>query len=320
MNVAATAPGPSAGSPADSSARVNRHPSAMRIERTRFREWPEAYRCTVGDVELTVVVSVGPRILSLRHRDGENLLHADSGDPRVGEWRLYGGHRFTTAPESPASYVPDNTPCRAVEEDASLLIISPKSPDGLDRALRIAGANDGRGFVLTHTLCNTTRQAWTGALWAITGFAAAGCVVVPWGCGDARWRTQMVRYLVQAGTPYANATSRQWQPAADHFVVEPAAERGKIGLFSDRGWAALLRADGTFVKRCPVVPPEAECPDGGCNFEVFVGTDYVEIETLSALTRLGPGEVLEHVERWYWLRETFSPETWPVIESHLNHD
>ena len=316
MNPAATAPGPSA----DPSARVNRPRPAMRIERTRYRAWPEAYRCTVGEVELTVVVSVGPRILSLRYGDGENLLHADGDDLRVGDWRLYGGHRFTTAPESPASYLPDNALCRAVEENGSLLIISPRNPDGLDRALRIAGANDGRGFELTHALCNTNRQEWTGALWAITGLASAGRVVVPWGCGDDRWRTQMVRYLVQAGTPYANATSRQWQPAADHFVVEPRAERGKIGLFSDRGWVALLRPDGTFVKRCPAVPPEAECPDGGCNVEVYVGADYVELETLSPLTTLGPGEVLEHVERWYLLRETFSPEAWPVIESHLNHD
>jgi hypothetical protein len=292
----------------------------MRIERTRFRDWPEAYRCTVGEVELTVVVSVGPRILSLRFRDGENLFHADGVDLRVGDWRLYGGHRFTTAPESPASYMPDNAPCRAIEEHGGLLIVSPAAPDGLERAMRIAGASDGRGFELTHALRNTTCQGWTGALWAITGLAAAGRVVVPWGCGNNRWRTQMVRYLVQAGTPYANATSRQWQPAADHFAIEPAAERGKIGLYSDRGWLALLRPDGTFVKHCPVVAPENACTDGGCNAEVYVGADYVELETLSPLTTLGPGEVLEHVERWYVLRETFTPEAWPVIEGYLSHD
>ena len=316
MNVAATAPHLSAGS----SASVSRPQSAMRIERTRFCGWPEAYRCTVGEVELTVVVSVGPRILSLRFKDGENLLHADGDDLRVGDWRLYGGHRFTTAPESPASYVPDNAPCRAIEQNGSLFIVSPEAPDGLGRSMRIAGANDSRGFELTHVLCNSSCQEWSGALWAITGLVAAGRVVVPWGCGNDRWRTQMVRYLVHAGTPYANATSRQWQPAADHFVIEPAAERGKIGLYSDRGWVALLRPDGTFVKRCPAVAPEGECPDGGCNVEVYVGADYVELETLSPLTILGPGEVLEHVERWSLLRETFTPEHWPMIEGQLFHD
>jgi hypothetical protein len=315
MNVAVTAPGSSAVPPA----RVSRPQPAMRIERTRFRDWPDAYRCTVGEAELTVVVSVGPRILSLRFNDGVNLLHTDAVDLRVGEWRLYGGHRFTTAPESPASYVPDNAPCRATEENGSLLIVSPEAPDGLDRALRIAGANNGRGFELTHVLGNTNCQVWTGALWAITGLAAAGRVVVPWGCGNQRWRTQMVRYLVHAEIPYANATSRQWRPAADHFVIEPAAERGKIGLYSDRGWMALLRPDGTFVKRCPAVAPENQCPDGGCNTEVYVGADYLELETLGPLTTLAPGQELRHIEHWHLLRERFEPEQWPALEERLRH-
>ena len=292
----------------------------MGIEGVGYRGWPEAYRCTIGDAELTVVVSMGPRILSLRFNDGENLLHEDAADVRVGEWRLYGGHRFTTAPESPASYVPDNAHCLATEEKGRLLIAQPNSPNGLAKALRIAAAPGGCGFELTHVLRNTGRHSWQGALWAITGFAAAGRVVVPWGSGTDQCRTQMVRYLVHAGSPYANATSRQWRPAADHFVIEPAGERGKVSLYTDRGWLALLRTDGTFVKHCPAVAPESDCPYGGCNAEVFVGPDYIELETLGPLTTLAPGQEVLHVERWHLLRETFRPEEWGDLETHFLHD
>jgi hypothetical protein len=290
------------------------------IERIGYRDWPEAYRCTMGDVELTVVVSMGPRILSLRFSDGENLLHEDAADLRVGEWRLYGGHRFTTAPESPASYVPDNAPCLATKENGGLLIVQPNAPDGLEKAVRVKAGPGGLGFELHHLLRNTGGRPWRGALWAITGVAAAGHVVVPWGSGTDQWRTQMVRYLVHAGSPYANATSRQWQPAADHFVIEPAGERGKIGLYTDRGWLALLRPDGTFIKHCLNLAPESACPEGGCNAEVFVGPDYVELETLGPLTTLAPGQEVSHVERWHLLRETFRPEEWTAIELHLPHD
>ena len=292
----------------------------MGIERIIYRSWPDAYRCTMGDVQLTVVVSIGPRILSLRFNDGENLLHEDAADVRVGEWRLYGGHRFTTAPESPASYLPDNAPCLATEENGGLLIVQPNATDGLEKAMRVKAGPGGSGFELHHLLRNTGGLPWRGALWAITGFADAGRVVVPWGAGTDQWRTQMVRYLVHAGVSYANATSRQWRPAADHFVIEPAGQRGKIGLYTDRGWLAWLRPDGTIVKHCPNVAPESACPDGGCNAEVFVGPDYVELETLGALTTLAAGQEVSHVERWHLLRETFQPEEWPGIESRLAYD
>jgi len=316
MNATSATPSLSFGSPV----RVNRPQPALGIERIGYRDWAEAFRCTMGEVELTVVVSMGPRILSLRFNDGENLLHEDAADFRVGEWRLYGGHRFTTAPESAASYVPDNAPCLATEENGGLLIVQPNAPDGLEKALRIAAAPGGCGFELTHVLRNTGRHSWQGALWAITGFAAAGRVVVPWGSGTDQCRTQMVRYLVHAGSPYANATSRQWRPAADHFVVEPAGERGKVSLYTDRGWLALLRPDSTFIKRLPEVAPQNACPDGGCNAEVFVGPDYIELETLGLLTTLAPGQEVLHVERWHLLRETFRPEDWAAIETHLPHD
>ena len=86
----------------------------MKIEQTSYRHWPEAYRCTVGPLELVVVTSIGPRILSLRYDGGQNPLDEDTTDFGVGAWRLYGGHRLTVAPETPASYSPDNAPC-AVE-------------------------------------------------------------------------------------------------------------------------------------------------------------------------------------------------------------
>ena len=53
------------------------------------------------------------------------------------------------------------------------------------------------------------------------------------------------------------------------------------------------------MKRAAVISG-ARYPDFGCNFEVFTNPDFLELETLGPLVELRPGEVVEHVERW-WL-------------------
>jgi hypothetical protein len=49
----------------------------------------------------------------------------------------------------------------------------------------------------------------------------------------------------------------------------------------------------------------ARYPDGGCNFELFTNPEFLELETLGPLVELKPGEMAEHVERW-WLFEGVS--------------
>ena len=49
----------------------------MEIERCSFEGWPEACRVVRGDLELVVVASIGPRVASLRYKDGPNILWND---------------------------------------------------------------------------------------------------------------------------------------------------------------------------------------------------------------------------------------------------
>jgi len=67
-----------------------------------FHTWKnrETVKIISGDAELIVGISAGPRILSLHFAGGENLLFQDTTNFKVGDWCLYGGHRFTIAPEN----------------------------------------------------------------------------------------------------------------------------------------------------------------------------------------------------------------------------
>ena len=52
-----------------------------------------------------------------------------------------------------------------------------------------------------------------------------------------------------------------------------------------------------FVKRFDYTEG-ARYPDSGCNTEVFTAASFIELESLSPLKYLEPGETIEHVERW----------------------
>jgi len=287
--------------------------AVMEIEQTSYRLWTEAYRCTVGSAELILVTAIGPRILSLRLNAGANVLHEDPTGFGVGEWRLYGGHRFATAPESEASYTPDNERCAVTTEDGRLTVTQRPDPAGLSRTLHLSGI-DSSGFEIRHVLRNTGAASWQGAPWAITCVDPVGRIVVPWRSPQDCASGPPVRYWSQPGETYADATSRQWQPGADCFVIDPTGQKGKMGLFSDRGWVALLRSDATFVIRSHNPVAGARYPDGGCNVEVYTCAQYLELETLGPLTTLGPGQELVHEERWQLASRTFTPSEWALID------
>lgn len=276
----------------------------MQIEKTSYQAWSEAYRCVIGAVELVVVSSIGPRILSLRLDGGDNLLYEDAGSFGVGAWKLYGGHRFAIAPESETSYLPDNEPCEARVEPDRLTVRQAPDRAGLQKALVITPAAAGQGFEIEHILANRGSLPWHGAAWAITCVPPKGRVVLSWGAGNHRWRTNAVRYWTRAGERYACPSSKQWQPGSDCFQVKPNGEKGKVGLYSSQGWLALVRPEATFGIRCLKVAPEAAHPDGGCNLEVFTCQKFVELETLGPLTTLYPGQELSHSELWLVSNQT----------------
>lgn len=167
----------------------------MRIEPIQYHGWPEAYRCVAGPLELIAVTSFGPRLLSLRFAGGENLLYEDDSGFRVGAWYLYGGHRFTVAPESEASYAPENKPCQ-VRVEHGALFIQQQLEDGLSRTLEISLGLNPAGFRLRHVLRNDRGEPWEGALWAITCVPPADRVLLPKPEGPARfWAVPGQRYV-----------------------------------------------------------------------------------------------------------------------------
>jgi hypothetical protein len=270
----------------------------MQITPTHYREWRQASRCTLGAVELVVVSEIGPRILSLRWRGGPNLLYEDTSGFGVGDWRLYGGHRFTVAPEGDESYAADNRPCLVEPGAQELRISSPIGAAGTRRSLIITSAVDGEGFDLCHELKNEGQRPWSGALWAVTCVPQAG-VVAPRATANIRF--------------WPGTNPGDWNLAPDHVPSVPRFIRGKIGWHSDPAWLASLQAEATLVIHNPEPPLANQCVDGGCNVEIFTCPEYVELETLGGQMILPPGGRALHRQRWRLLEPGFAPKDWAVI-------
>lgn len=273
-------------------------------EAARWHEW-DAVRCVAGDAEMIVGVSAGPRILSLRWRGGPNLLHRDETDFGVGNWRIFGGHRLSVAPEGEGSYPPDNAPCLVRCEGKWLQVESPRGADLLRRTLAIAPATGEDGFEVKHILENAGPQVWSGAVWAITCVSAEGCIVSP--CEPAGSR---LKFWNQPGN---SGFRSQWEQRRDHIVTTPQSLRGKAGWHSSAGWLAQLRPDATLVIDAPEVCTSAQCVDGGCNVEVFTCPNFLEMETLGPRVTLAAGERATHLQRWRLLPGGFAPAQWCEI-------
>jgi len=270
----------------------------MKIERVRWQGW-DALRCLTTHVELIVGVSAGPRLLSFRRDGRRNVLHLDTTDLRVGEWRLYGGHRFTVAPEGPQSYAPDNAPCHSRTSGEELLVTAPADASGLRRTLKIAPAEEGMGFDLCHILDNRGHLPWTGAIWAITCVPSSGAVVAARGPGRPRF--------------WPGTDTARWDLGAGALAVLADGRPGKAGWHASPAWLASLQPDTAFVIHAPQTPSREACVDDGCNLEVFTGPDYLELETLGARTTLPRGSSARHVQRWRLLDPIYAATDWRAL-------
>ncbi|MBC8144259.1 MAG: hypothetical protein H7X80_01670, partial [bacterium] len=71
----------------------------------------------------------------------------------------------------------------------------------------------------------------------------------------------------------------------------------KLGMRNQQGWAGWHRNQQLFMKRF-ACDPDQTYPDMGSNTEVYTAGDFIELESLGAVTTLAPSEAVDHVERW----------------------
>jgi hypothetical protein len=266
---------------------------------------PNCLLLSNGTVEVVVTTDVGPRVVHYGFAGAGNVLGecpSEVVETEWGEWRPWGGHRLWTAPEaSPRSYHPDDEAV-AVEAEGELGVrLTPpvEGRAGVQKELTVTLDAEGSGVTLRHRVWNRGTSRVELAAWALTIMRGGGEIFIPQEpYGPHPQHLLPARPLVlwpytDMSDPRLRFGRRLIRVRSDAALDAPQ----KLGVANKLGWAAYLTGGTLFVKRFGY-EEGARYPDLGCNNEVFTAGSFVEVESLSKLVELEPGEPVEHVERW----------------------
>ncbi len=268
-------------------------------------------------VKLLVTRSVGPRILSFGFKDGENLF-AELPEtlidlPGQDAFHFYGGHRLWHAPEDPGrTYLPDDSPVDVISTENGLTVTQPAEPQtGLQKTLEIRLSGDSAQVVITHRLTNQGLWPVTCALWAITQLKTGGTAILP----QSRQDTGVLPNRSLALWPYTDMANPNVQWGNNYVLVDAELKSPfKVGFPNPRGWLAYWWDGLLFVKRA-AYDPQAEYFDFGSSGECYCDQRFIELETLSPVRTIAPGETASHLETW----GLFEGVDCPRSESEAQH-
>jgi len=258
-------------------------------------------------LELEVLETAGPRLVRLRYKGSANLLaelpQAAAPTP-YGEYRFFGGHRLWHAPEDmPRSYLPDNEGL-VITELPNGLVLDGKVEAGsaIHKQMEIQLKAERPEVVLTHTLINEGLWEIELAPWAISMFRLGGAAVLPYrSAGNPPGLLPNRRISLW---PYSQIHDPRLQLEDEFALIKPVHQTPpfKIGVFNPRGWIAYW-LDGILVRKSFAVHPAGRHVDFGCNAEIYCDGRVIELESLSPLVNLSPGQAVSWRETWQFYEQ-----------------
>lgn len=273
------------------------------MEKIHYSGWDNCYRLSNGIVELIITSDIGPRIIRCGFINDKNLFYENPQETgRVGDnyWISYGGHRFWHAPENPIrTYYPDNYPVKIESTDKGLRSVQKvEETTWIQKSMELR--IDNNNFIqIEHTLENCGLWPVKLAAWAISVMRPGGFALLP--LPD---RGSHPQNLNPTSTlilwPYTDLSDCRYKYEYEYIKVaqDPnVTTPQKIGISSYVGWLAYFNDDTLFVKYSPQ-QNEMTYPDLNSNMEVFVNQKILELETLSPLVEIAPGNSINHKEIW----------------------
>lgn len=269
---------------------------------TRAAEYqdPQLGRCVClenDSYQLVAPLGFGIRILHFSRAGGENLFYQQPAEMQElthpGGWRLYGGHRLWAAPEGEHCYQPDNLPVTwTFREDTLTLLQQSAAGEPLEKSMRVCLAQDH--VQVAHRLKNEGSQPLPLALWGITSLCPGGCQTIPLAQQHQPWAPDRTVTLWN-GADLSNP-QLSFQPGQMTLRHQALPSPIKLGVRMHQGPARYRLGEEEFCLWANW--PLGNYPDGGVNYETYLCRHMVEMETLSPLYRLAPGEGQEHTEFW----------------------
>ena len=269
----------------------------------------ECYALENEQLKLLVMRSAGPRILSFGFKDGDNLF-AELPNARIDDFgndafHFYGGHRLWHAPEEPRrTYLPDDFPVDIVPVENGLTITQKtEAQTGLQKMIEIRLPGESPQVIITHYLTNQGLWPVTCAPWAITQLKPGGTAILP----QARQDTGVLPNRSLALWPYTDMVNPNVRWGSNYILLDAELDSPfKIGFPNPRGWLAYWWNGTLFVKRTEY-DSQAEYFDFGSSSECYCNQTFIELETLSPIRTIAPGETVSHIETWELYKDIDRP-------------
>lgn len=272
----------------------------------------EGVRLETSALALEVTTGCGPRITGFASKKGRagNVMWQTDAVASTG-LRFLGGHRLWHAPEHlERTYQPDNDAVAVKPLKTGLALAQvPEAKTGLQKALKIEFRGE-RTVRVTHALTNHGLWPVETACWALTMLRPGGYGVLPLLPKGSHAAGDLLPAYSLVPWTYTDLSLDGWDLHRDYFGIDvPAFDTSqKLGLTDYPGWSAYHIDGATFVKHAAVIAG-ASYPDRGSPFETFTNGQMIELETLGPITRLAPGESVQHVEHWTILDGLKEPAT-----------
>jgi hypothetical protein len=270
-------------------------------------------------LRIDYLAEAGPRLVRLIVAGSTDNLLAEVPEihwPTAwGDYHVRGGHRVSIAPEAlNLSYVPDDAGLVIESATGGVRLIRPtEAGSGVSKSIEIQLHPDRPALTLTNTVCNDRSEPIEIAAWAITQLNLCGIAVAPLRKPAIINHHRPDRQLVL--WPYTLWRDERLVVDDDYVWIDaqPAEKELKIGLLA-HGWLGYWRSGVFFLKR---FDPQLERlhPDLNTNAQIYCNHRFIELESLSPLAVLEPGQSSVQIETWEIHRAAGVP---PTIEG-LRH-
>ncbi len=285
---------------------------AVTISTVDYLRFGKCVRIANDDAEILVTVDGGPRVISYRRTDGENLFFNDLEgknivtEPIIMEtfgkpvFELWGGHRMWATPENmPLSYYPDNEPVAWQEiENGAIFTPNPIPVADLQYSITVTMAETGTEVTVKMDIKNLRDEVRRAGAWGITQMRKGGLAICPMN------RDESVIPLPDKSIsfwPYCDMADKRFSFGKDCYKLRHTDDIKagyKCGTNSTAGWLAYVTYGDIFVKKV-AYEAGAEYPDFGCTVETYVDGFMLEIEGLSPMKDLAKDETVSLTETWW---------------------
>lgn len=263
-----------------------------------------------GFLELIVTIDQGPRIISFRRLNGENVFFEDINslqqtahpdmDKMFGKgavWNGLGGHRLWRAPESYSTYYPEEAKVEYLVEDNTFTFIQEVQRYNLVQLSFQLRFIDHENVEFIGKVVNKSEEQKTLSAWSLSMCKGPGLLVVELPKDETAFSPRTQYSFWGFG---AKINDKRAFYGNDFFALrmEPGnMDAFKVGLRVNPAKVLYLTDHDAFIttfERDDTQP----YPDNNVNFETYTRDLFLEIETLSPLKKVRKNESQSIKEIW----------------------